>query len=103
MVGDYRDLNNRSKDDNFPLPALEDILRLFARKKYFSSYDMAMGFHQILLDTFSQEHKALIFPFGSFTWTRLPFGIKQAPGIFQRSILLVLWDLRSDCSCSLHR
>lgn len=52
--------------------------------KYFSSLDCKAGFWQIQLDPESQLLTAFSCPQGQYQWTVLSFGLKQAPGIFQR-------------------
>ena len=53
-------------------------------KKYFSSLDCKSGFWQIRLDEKSKPLTSFSCPQGQFQRNVVPFGSKQAPGLFQR-------------------
>jgi hypothetical protein len=44
---DYRKLNNITVKNKFPLPIIDEFLDEIAGSKYFSTIDLASGFHQI--------------------------------------------------------
>jgi hypothetical protein len=46
---DYRKLNSITVNNKFPLPIIDEFLDKIARAKYFSTIDLASGFHQIRL------------------------------------------------------
>lgn len=50
VVIDFRRLNDDTAGDAFPLPNITDILDQLGSSKYFSSLDLASGFHQVLLN-----------------------------------------------------
>lgn len=64
--------------------------------KYFSVTDMQVGFHQIKLTKDSQPKTAFSSPWGHFSYTRLPMGIKVGPSAFQRVINNVLLGIRDE-------
>ncbi|XP_025835368.1 uncharacterized protein LOC112906028 [Agrilus planipennis] len=47
LVIDYRRLNEITVEDKYPMPKLEEILNNLGRCTYFSTLDLAQGFHQI--------------------------------------------------------
>lgn len=47
IVVDYRKLNAKTVDDKFPIPNITDILDKLGRSTYFTTLDLASGFHQI--------------------------------------------------------
>uniref|UniRef100_V5GL18 Retrovirus-related Pol polyprotein n=1 Tax=Anoplophora glabripennis TaxID=217634 RepID=V5GL18_ANOGL len=47
VVIDYRKLNEQTVDDKYPLPNINDILDKLGKCKYFTTLDLANGFHQI--------------------------------------------------------
>lgn len=55
-------------------------------KKWYSSFDCKSGFWQVPLKEHCKKLTAFSCPSGQFEWNVLPFGLKQAPGIFQRKM-----------------
>lgn len=45
IVIDYRKLNDITVDDKFPIPNIDNILDKLGRAQYFSTIDLAKGFH----------------------------------------------------------
>lgn len=92
LVVDYRKLNESTKTDKFPIPHMEAILDKLGRAQYFSTLDLAKGFHQILVKPEDREKTAFSTPFGHYEFIRMPFGLKNAPSTFQRLMNSVLKD-----------
>ena len=92
---DYRQLNSITKTDNFPLPRIDDLLDQLGESKYFSSIDLASGFWQIQMHSSSQEKTAFVTPHGLYEFRVMPFGLKNAPGVFQRLMQQVVSSLNS--------
>ena len=86
ICGDYKTtLNKYLKDVKYPLPRIEEI---FAHLKgeIFTKLDFSNAYNQLVLDDDSQLLCAWNTHIGMFKVTRLPFGVKPAAAIFQRSI-----------------
>ena len=94
MVIDYRSLNEKTISDAYPLPNICDILDQLGGAKYFSTLDLASGFHQIPMDPESQPKTAFSTPYGHYEYKRMPFGLKTAPSTFQRLMDQVLSGLQ---------
>ena len=90
---DYRDLNNRTVKDNFPLPNIQDCLDSLAGSTFFSTLDMASGYYQIELEESDKKKTAIVTRYGLFEHNRMGFGLCNAPATFQRAIQLVLTGL----------
>lgn len=91
---DYRALNKRTKRDHYPLPLIEDQLDQLAGNSLFISLDLASGYYQIPIEKSSQEKTAFVTPDGQFEFTRMPFGLVNAPSVFQRTMNKILSEAK---------
>lgn len=96
MVIDYRKLNEVTKADKYPIPNIVDILDKLGKSKYFFTLDLASVFHQIEIQPKDIEKTAFSTEEGHFEYTRMPFGLKNAPATFQRVMDNVLTGLTGD-------
>ena len=91
---DYRQLNNRTKEDNYALPRIAEILDSLSGNKLFSVLDMKLGYHQIPI---AEEHKErtafTVGTLGFFEYNRMPMGLTNAPATYQRLMEECLGDL----------
>ena len=92
LVIDFQKLNAVTIDDKYPIPNISVILSNLGEAKYFTTLDLKSGFHQIELLENDREKTAFSVNNGKYEFCRLPFGLKNAPSIFQRAIDDVLRD-----------
>lgn len=92
VVIDYRKLNEKTIDDKFPIPQIEEILDKLGKSEYFTTLDLKSGFHQIEMDPLHKSKTAFSTDQGHFEFTRMPFGLKNAPATFQRAMNNILQD-----------
>lgn len=98
VVVDFRKLNSHTIGDAYPLPRIDDILDQLSTAKYFTTLDLASGYHQVPIDPNDIEKTAFSSPLGHFHFLRMPFGLKGAPATFQRLMDQTLKGLLgSDC------
>ena len=90
---DYRPLNAVTKPDLFPLPRIDDLLDQLGKSKFFSTLDLASGHWQIKVQQESREKTAFIINDGLYEFRVLPFGLRNAPAMFQRLMQQVLSGL----------
>lgn len=92
VVIDYRKINDKTISDRFPIPQIEEILDSLGKSVYFTTLDLKSGFHQIEMDPEHQAKTAFSTALGHFEFTRMPFGLKNAPATFQRAMNNILGD-----------
>lgn len=90
MCVDFRKLNQITKTDSEPVPRIDALLDQLTQAKYFSTLDLTSGYWHIQIDDKDAEKLAFTSQFGLFEFLRLPFGWKNAPNIFQRTIRQIL-------------
>jgi len=97
LVIDYRKVNEKTIDYRWPIPNINDILDKLGRSQYFTTLDLASGFHQIEMAEDSIQKTAFTVEDGHFEFIRMPFGLKNAPATFQRAMDEILKSLRKIC------
>src|SRR5437588_4767918 len=90
----YKKTNDVTKKDAFPLPRIDDLLAAMGNMpKWFSSFDLFSGYHQIGLTEKAIERSAFVTPDGQYEYTRMPFGMCNAPATFQRMMNEIFRDM----------
>ncbi|GKE35545.1 reverse transcriptase domain-containing protein [Tanacetum coccineum] len=81
---DYRKLNNATQKDQ--------MLERLAGNEYYCFLDGFSGYFQIPIDPQDQEKTTFTCPYGTFSYRRMPFGLCNAPGTFQRCMMAIFHD-----------
>ena len=84
---DFRRLNDVTVGDPYYMVTLEEILERVGNCRVMSKLDLAKGFYQVEVEERSREKTAFVCPF-----TRMRFGLKNAPALFQRCMEVVLQE-----------
>ncbi|RLA50334.1 MAG: hypothetical protein DRQ98_12975, partial [Gammaproteobacteria bacterium] len=97
MCIDYRRLNEATVKDNSPLSHLGELLEMAGQggNKVFSGFDLMAGYHQVGMTPFAQKVSAFVSPIGLFEYTRMPFGLSNAPATFSNLMRKVLSTLQN--------
>ncbi|GJR20816.1 reverse transcriptase domain-containing protein [Tanacetum coccineum] len=90
---DYRKLNEATRKDHFPLPFMDQMLERLAGNEYYCFLDGFSGYFQIPIDPNDQEKTTFTCPYGTFAYRRMPFGLCNAPGTFQRCMTAIFHDM----------
>ncbi|KAH9727785.1 hypothetical protein KPL70_008797 [Citrus sinensis] len=89
LVIDYQPLNMFLQDDKFPLPRRQSMFTFLKNARIFSKFDLKSGFWQLGIEPSERYKTAFCIPNAHFQWTVLPFGLKTAPSIFQKSMVQI--------------
>jgi hypothetical protein len=79
---DYRDINKACPKDNFPTPFVDQIVDDYAGSEIFSLMDGFSGYNQINIAPKDQHKTDFICPWGTFSYRKLPFGLKNINNFF---------------------
>ena len=89
----YRKLNKATRKDHFPLPFLDQMLDRLAGHEYYCFLDGYFGYNQIAIAPEDQEKTTFTCPYGTFAFRRMPFGLCNVPGTFQRCMMAIFSDM----------
>ncbi|GJV56357.1 reverse transcriptase domain-containing protein [Tanacetum coccineum] len=90
---DYRKLNEATRKDHFPLPFMDQMLERLVGNEYYCFLDGFSGYFQIPIYPHDQEKTTFTYPYGTFAYRRMPFGLCNAPGTFQRCMMAIFHDM----------
>jgi hypothetical protein len=90
LVVDYRDLNSKIKQDEYPIPLTRTVMNDLAKAQWITSMDVRSGFSNLRVAKGSEQATAFKTFYGLFEYTVMPMGLSTAPSIFQRFINSVL-------------
>ena len=79
---DYRKLNTTTRKDHYYLPFIDQMLDKLARHPYYCFLDGYSGYNQIAIAPEDQEKTTFTWPYGTYAFRRMPFGLCNAPATF---------------------
>jgi hypothetical protein len=90
---DYRKLNTATRKDHFPLPLIDQMVERLAGHEYYCFLDGYSGYNQVPVEPEDQEKTTFTCPFETFTYSRMPFWLCNAPATFQRCMISIFSDM----------
>ena len=90
---DYRQLNNVTRKDAYPLPRIDVCLDSMSEAQWFSTFDFRSSYHQVEVRPEDADKTAFICREGLYRFNTMPFGLTGAPATFQRLMDMVMSGL----------
>jgi len=94
---DFKRVNAITTNQPFYMPHVEEVLEGVGNSKYISKLDLSKGYYQVKMCEEDVSKTAFVCHRGRFEFTRMPFGVKNAPACFQE---LMQGLFASDSFCS---
>jgi hypothetical protein len=93
FLSNFQEVNKRFIRKPFPIPKISTVLQELEGFTFATALDLNMGYYTIRLDPNASRICTIIFPWGKYSYKRLPMGIADSPDIFQSKMLELMEDL----------
>jgi hypothetical protein len=91
---EFHDLNKACTKDNFPTPFIDQIVDECESCEVFSFMDGFSRYNQIQIKPDDRHKTTFIYPWGTFSYHKIPFGLKNVGATFQWAMYFSFHDLR---------
>jgi hypothetical protein len=90
---DYQGLNNVTIKNRYPLPLIKETLNTLCNAKFYTKLDVIAAFNRVRIAEGHEWKTTFITRFGLFETLVMPFGLCNAPILFQHYINHILFDI----------
>jgi Reverse transcriptase (RNA-dependent DNA polymerase) len=90
----YQSLNEATETDSYPMPLIDNILEDIGGQNFFSTLDIKEAYYNVQVSQKSKKYTAFTWEKGTYQFNVMPFGLKNAPSIFQRMMDNILASLK---------
>jgi hypothetical protein len=94
FLSNFGEVNKRLVRKPFPIPKLSMVLQELEGFTFEMALDLNMGYYTIRLDPNASRICTIIFPWGNYSYKRLPMGIAGSPDIFQSKMVELMETLK---------
>lgn len=94
---DFTRINEVTQPDPYPLPLMAEIDAMITGCKFFTKLDLKDAFNQIPVKKEHQQFTAFKCHVGVYEYKVMPFGLRNAPAVFQRMISSILGNQIGIC------
>jgi hypothetical protein len=92
-ISEFRELNKCIVRKPYPIPKISTILQELEGFTYAIALDLNMGYYTIRLDPTASKMCTIIFPWGKYSYKRLPMGFGGSADIFQAQMMDLMASL----------
>ena len=89
---DLRKLNDDCLHDPFPTPFIDEVLEGVRGQEIYSFIDEFSGYHKIKIVKEDRHKTTFVTKWGCFQYMMMSFGVKNAPAIFSRIVVVAFKD-----------
>ncbi len=93
FLSNFWEVNKRSIRQPFLIPKISTVLQELEGFTFATALDLNMGYYTIRLGPDASKICTIIFPWGKYSYKRLPMGIAGSPDIFQGKMLELMESL----------
>jgi hypothetical protein len=92
-LSNFGEVNKRLIRKSYPIPKISTVLQELEGFTFATALDLNMDYYTIRLDPDASKICTIIFPWGKYSYKRLPMGIADSPDFFQAKMMELMESL----------